>query len=543
MKLRRMLAALAAATLLTACTQNGSALHGGGHRHPWTIPGEFRWADAEDIDNLNPLLSTETLVNDLSSFTMGYFFVFDDKGNAIPSLCLQVPTKANGLISRDGKALTFKLRHGVVWHDGKPFTSADVAFTVKLIMDPHTNVLTREGWDLITRVDTPDAYTVVFHLKKPYAAFVNHYFTPIGNPAILPKHLLEGVEINRAAYNSLPIGLGPFRYVRWARSNEVVMEAFPHWWGGAPKLKRVIFKVIPDANSAAVALQTHAIDAYVRVATFQFQSVERTPDTRTIAHDVTTYGHIDFNMKNPILADPQVRQALARAIDVRLLWQKVDHGAGYLACTPISHLSWAHDPSVSCYSFDLKAAAAQLDRDGWKMRPDGLRHRNGETLRFDFAGNTGNPGLDSRVILIQQWFRSIGVGLDYTRYPTNKLFASYYAGGVVATRRYDLSSFAWTVAPDPDLTNLISCKRISPLGQNYMGYCDRAVDRALEDALLSYDRARRRADYILVQELLAKDVPFIVLSQRTDHITFNDDFTGLDPGPQQTFWNPQDISD
>ena len=354
--------------------------------------------------------------------------------------------------------------------------------------------------------------------------------------------MLAGVEINRAAYNSLPVGLGPFRYVRWARGNEVVMEAFPRWWGGPPKLKRVIFKVIPDANSAAVALQTHAIDAYVRVATFQFQSVERTPGTRTIAHDVTTYGHIDFNLKNPILADPQVRQALARAVDVRLLWQKVDHGAGYLACTPITHLSWAYDTNAPCYSFDLKAAAAQLDRDGWKMGPDGLRHRKGETLRFDFAGNTGNPGLDSRVILIQQWFRSIGVALDYTRYPTNKLFASYYAGGVVATRRYDLSSFAWTVAPDPDLTNLIACKRISPFGQNYMGYCNPAVDRALEDALLNYEPARRRADYILVQELLAKDVPFIVLSQRTDHITFDDDFTGIDPGPQLTFWNPQEIS-
>src|SRR5579864_9836412 len=103
MKLRRMPAALAAAMLLSACTQSGGLLHGGGHRHPWTIPGTFRWADAEDIDNLNPLLSTETLVNDLSSFTMGYFFVFNEKGVAIPSLCLQVPTKANGLISADGK--------------------------------------------------------------------------------------------------------------------------------------------------------------------------------------------------------------------------------------------------------------------------------------------------------------------------------------------------------------------------------------------------------------------------------------------------------
>jgi peptide/nickel transport system substrate-binding protein len=539
----RACAALVLGAALVSCTANGGSRTAGSHQmHSWTIPGTLRWADGEDIDNLNPLLSTETLVNDLSSFTMGYFFLFDDKGNAIPSLCLKVPTRANGLISADGKSLTFRLRHGVVWHDGKPFTSADVAFTVKTILDPRTNVLTREGWDLITRVDTPDAYTVIFHLKKPYAAFINHYFTPVGNPAILPKHLLQGVDINRNAYNSLPVGLGPFKYVRWARGNDVVMEAFPQWWGGAPKLKRVIYKIIPDANSVFVALQSHAIDMYVRVPTFQYQSVARTPDTRTIAHDVTRYGHIDFNLQNPMLADPQVRQALARAIDVRQLWQKIDHQAGFLACTPISHLSWAYDPNAPCYSFDLKAAAAQLDRDGWKLGADGLRHKNGSTLRFDFAGNTGNPGLDSRVLMIQEWFKAIGVGLDYTRYQTNRLFASYAAGGIAATRKYDLASYAWTVAPDPDLTNLVACSRISPRGQNYLAYCNPEVDRALQDALTHYEPSRRRADYILMQEIMARDVPFIVLSQRTDHVTFNDDFTGVNPGPQMMFWNPQDIS-
>src|SRR5581483_3775566 len=125
---------------LVSCSANNGQRGAGSHQlHSWTIPGTLRWADGEDIDNLNPLLSTETLVNDLSAFTMGYFFLFDDKGNAIPSLCLKVPTKANGLISADGRSLTFKLRHGVLWHDGKPFTSADVSFTVKLILDPHTN--------------------------------------------------------------------------------------------------------------------------------------------------------------------------------------------------------------------------------------------------------------------------------------------------------------------------------------------------------------------------------------------------------------------
>jgi peptide/nickel transport system substrate-binding protein len=533
----RALAAVIACLLLAACT--GGAQIG---RHRWTVPGTFRWADGEDIDNLNPLLSTETLVNDLSAFTMGYFFMFDEHGNPVPSLCLQVPTRANHLISSDGKSLTFKLRRGVVWHDGVPFTSADVAFTVKTILDPKTNVLSRQGWDLITRVDTPDSYTAVFHLSKPFAAFINRFFTPVGNPAILPKHLLEGQDVNHAAYNGLPVGLGPFKYVRWSRGSEVVMEAFPRWWGGSPKLKRVVFRVIPDANTMMTALQTHEIDAYVRVPNNQYLQVQQVPDTRTLSYDTFTYGHIDFNVTNPILSDVQVRQALARAIDLRTLWAKVDHRSGFLACTPVSHLSWAYDPHAQCYPFDLKAAAAQLESDGWRMGTDGLRHKNGRALRFAFAGNTGNPGLDSRVLLIQQWFKQIGAGLEYFRYPTDKLFASYAAGGVVATRHYDLTSYAWGPPPDPDFTNLVACSAISPKGQNYMGYCNPAVDAELNDALQTYDRAARKADYVAMQQHLSADAPFVVLSQRTEHLTYNDDFRNIKPGPVMDFWNAQEIS-
>lgn len=534
---RRFIASLCLLAALAGCS-GGAA----GGRHRWTQPGELRWSDAEDVDNLNPLLSTETLVNDLSAFTMGYFFVFDDQGNVVPSLCLTVPSKENGLISKDGKRLTFKLRHGVVWHDGAPFTSDDVAFTVKTILDPKTNVLTRTGWDQIERVETPDKYTAVFVLKAPFAAFVNRFFTPVGNPAILPKHILAGTDVNRAPYNALPVGLGPFKYVKWARGNEIVMEAFPRWWGGKPKLNRVVFRVIPDANTALTQLRSHEIDLYVRVPNNKYEEAAQTPQTRSVDSDSASYGHLDFNLANPVLADVRVREALARAVDRRELWDKVDHRSGFLACTPVPRRSWAYDAKAPCYDFDLKKASSLLDAAGWTRGSDGLRHKNGQTLSLNFAGNTGNPGLDSRVLLIQGWFKQIGVALDYKRYPTNQLFAAYAAGGIVATRHYDLSSYAWSLPPDPDISNLVACSRISPAGQNYMAYCNREVDRRLDDALTHYEQPRRKADYIAVQEMLGRDVPFVVLSQRTDHDTFNDDLKGLKPGPYMLFWNPQELS-
>lgn len=538
---RALRAALALLVALGGCTRVDTG-SGSGARHAWTIPGEFRWADGEDVDNLNPLLSTQTVVEDLSSFTMGFFFKFGPHNVPVPDLCLVVPTQENHLISADGKTITFKLRHGVKWQDGAPFTSADVVFTMGLIADPKTNIATRDGWDKVTRVDAPDAYTVVFHLSQPYAVFMNKFFTPIGNPAILPKHLLAGQDVNKAAYNRLPVGTGPFKYVRWARNNEIVMEANPSYWGGKPKLNRVVFKIIPDSNTVASELKTHEIDAFVRVPASMWLDVRGTPATKTIGHDTTSYGHVDFNVKNPVLADVRVRRALAYAIDRKTLWEKVDRESGFLTNSMVTHLSDMYDPKTPDYPFDLARARALLEEAGWKMGQDGLRHKGADTLRFTFAGNVGNPGLDARVVLIQSWYKQIGAALDYHRYQTNQLFASYAAGGIVATRKYDLASYAWTVAPEPDPTNLVACSKISPAGQNYMGYCNPKVDALLADAIAHYGKARRRADLFQVQQLLGSDVPFVVLSQRTDHVTYNDDLKGLDPGPSMTFWNPQNLS-
>ena len=524
-----------AALLLAGCSTSDNVSHNGARDHV------LRWSDGEDIDNLNPLLSTETLVNDLSSFTMGYFFVFDARGNPVPSLCLKVPTQENGLISRDGKSMTFKLRHAVLWQDGAPFTSADVAFTVRTILDPKTNVLTRDGWDDIASVDTPDRYTAIFRLKRPYAAFLNRFFTPIGNPAILPKHLLQGHDINHDPYNALPVGLGPFKYVRWNRGNDVEMVPFDRYWGNRPKLREVIYEVVPNVNSLLTMVGSGELDAYVRVPTAQLDDARAIAGTRTIGYDTLSYGHIDFNASRPALRDPRVRRALAQAIDVKYLWEAVDRRSGFLACTPISHLSWAFDAHAPCYPFDLKAAAKLLDEAGWKMGADGIRHKDGLALSLQFAGSTGNPGLDARVLIIQRWFKQIGAALQYRTYTTNQLFASFAAGGIVASGKYDLTSYAWSLPPDPDIRNLVACTRFPPAGQNYLHYCDRSVDRALDDALLTYDRLKRRADYVFVQQRLARDVPFVVLTQRTDHITARSGVTGLRPGPSMIFWNPTQI--
>jgi peptide/nickel transport system substrate-binding protein len=500
----------------------------------------FSFTEGEDIDSLNPILTTEVLGNDLSMLTQGYLVTFDQRNRLVPSLCLRVPTQTNHLISQDGRTITYELRRGVRWHDGHPFTAADIAFSVRTILNPHVNTASTLGYDQISRLDTPNDHTVVVHLKRPYAPFVSIFMTPAIGSGILPKHILQGQDVNRAAYNSLPVGLGPFQYVSWSRGSSIQLKAFDGWWGGRPKLRRIEYKIIPDASTAITQLRTRELSAFGRVPNDQYVGASTISQTRTLNYDSTAYEHIDFNNESPLVRDVRVRQALAHAIDVRTIVQKADHGAGVLACTPIPVSSWAYYSETSCYDYNLTTAGNLLDAAGWRMRSDGIRYKDGVPLRLTLVSTVGNLSRDETAIIIQAAFHRIGVPLQYIHYQANQLFAN--VNGILASGKYDLGMYAWYWGADPDISTLYACSQRPPHGQNYSRYCNPQVDALLSDALVTYDRAKRRADYVRIQKLIAQDVPSVVLFQWVDHLTADTRFSNLAPGPILLFTKPAAIS-
>ncbi|HEY1656606.1 MAG TPA: peptide ABC transporter substrate-binding protein [Candidatus Tumulicola sp.] len=500
----------------------------------------FSFTEGEDVDNLNPVLTNEILVTDLSVLTQGYLITFDARNRLVPSLSLQVPTAANHLISADGRTITYMLRRGVHWQDGYPFTAADVAFSAKTIVDPKVNASSTLGYDQITSVATPDDYTVVVRLKRPYAAFVALFLTPGVGSGILPKHLLQGKEINHAEYNALPVGLGPFKYTRWLRGSSVEMAAYDGWWGGRPKLRSIVYRIIPDASTAISQLSTRELSAFGRVPDEQYLAARGTPHTRTLDFATTAYEHVDFNVQNPILQDRRVRQALAHAIDVKMIVQKVNHGSGILSCSPIPVSSWAYDSATPCFGYDLPAARRLLDAAGWKLHSDGIRYKSDVPLRLTLVSTSGNLSRDETALIMQAAFKDIGVPLQYVRYQANALFANQT--GILSMGKYDLSIYAWYWGADPDISNLYSCAQRPPHGQNFSRYCSPQVDALLAQALAHYDRATRRAYYRRVQQIVGTDVPSVVLFQHVDHLTADDRFRHLDPGPFQLLTRPGDIS-
>jgi peptide/nickel transport system substrate-binding protein len=500
-----------------------------------TIPHVLRIGDTQDFDNLNPHLATAITLGNLSSLTMAYLARYDHDNRPAPELATEIPTQKNGGISKDGRAITWHLRRGVKWSDGEPFDADDVVWSTNAVNNPANNEVGRDGWDLITKIDEPDKYTVVYHLKKPYAAYLPTFFASAGaNPCILPKHLLASLpNINTAPYNSKPVGIGPFRYTEWVRGDHVTLEANPYYWRGQPKLKKIIYKIVPDRNTLLTQLQTGEIDVWAYVpAAF----VDRATAFATVAHvrrPGMVYDHLDFNTTHPALAERAVRAALRLAVDRETMMKKISHGVGILQETPVSPANPFYTTPPPLTPFDVAKANAMLDQAGWKLGADGIRAKNGVKLDLDFGAITGSQDADSRIELIRSNWKQIGVSLDVKHYNSALFFA--VSGGIVYGGKFDVVAFGWQLSPTGAINSQNACELIPPHGQNVTRLCDPRLQRLLDEQSVSYDETRRKALLAQSLRIIDEDVPYVVLQVREDVHVFNKDLTGWRPNTSTPF--------
>ncbi len=537
--MRRILGlALAVAFAFAACSKQG----GGGTQerfNSWTRPHVLRYATAEDVSSLNPLLIQQTTLGMMSSLTMAWLVKWDRNNHPFPELATQVPSMQNGGVSRDGLTITYHLRKGVKWSDGAPFTADDVVWTYHAVMNPANNIVSRAGWDRITTAAEPDKYTVVFHLGKPYSPFVTTFFSSGGaNPCVLPKHLLaQYPNINHVAYNSLPIGIGPFKYKAWERAQRVVMVPNPLYWRGMPKLKEIDFDIIPDRNTVMTSLQAHVLDLWYPVPGSYYigQHLNTLPGFTAILQPAYYTAYMEFNVQRPAMRDAAVRHALEQAMDRRTIIQKIRFGANYLQEQPAPHTSPYWQPGIALVPFDIAAANRTLDAAGWKRGPDGVRAKQGQKLNLEFATSIGTPDTDRMIELVRQWWKQIGVGLVVKHYPANLYFDTYQAGGILYNGKWDVALVNWGDDPIGDFSNLYACDQIPPNGQNVVRWCNPTANKAMHDLFAHYDQAQRNQDVAIVERQLQKDTPAVVIYGSEDIFFFNKDLRGFHPGAVTQF--------
>lgn len=532
---RRLLAlSLLCAWIATGCTRTagGGAVQG---RHSWTVPHVLRLADISDPDNLNEYLSTMDLVYFLSSLLYSYMVVANDRGELEGDLATEVPSLQNGGISKDGKTYVYHLHRNVRWHDGVPLTSADVKFSWQAVVNPNNNTLHREGYTEIASIDTPDAYTVVVHLRRRYPPFVSKFFTPLqeGGKPVLPAHVLSKyASINQVPFNSAPIGSGPFKFVKWERGREIVLTRNDAYFKGKPKLQRVEYYVIPNDQTVLNEMRLHHVDLIASPPATLYEQYRKLTDVTTELAPWNSQSLLILNESHPGLDDPRVRQALTMSIDYDAVIAKLTHGSGEPAhdYIPPTAIGYTKNPP---FRYDPAAANALLDSAGWRRGPDGVRTRNGARLEYTLDIIAGSDSGRMLSVQVQQYFAAIGVRLSMKTYAYNAIFTP---DGPIYGNRYDFATYGVTLGWDPDLSYYVGCDSFYPKGENVYRYCNRQVDAFERQGLKTDEPKERAAAYSRAEALMWRTIPYIPLYERRRIIVRSPDLVNFAVNPSSTPW-------
>ncbi len=504
---------------------------------PGGARGTLRYVFITEPLTLNPVLTTNTDEENLSALFFDLLVVTDDRGRIIPQLASRVPTVGNGDIAKDGLSITFHLRRNVKWQDGVPFTSKDVKFTWEAVMNPRNNVSSRTGYDLVTRVDTPDPYTAIFRLKKIYAPAVLTFFSGGQTPRIIPEHLLgKESSLNQVDFNQHPIGTGPFKVVSWNRGQSIELVANDDYFLGKPKLARILIQFVPSTTTAGVMLKTRETDL-AQLDSATYREVRDNPAIRTLLAPQFTFIDLQLNVSRPVLRDVRVRRAIAYAIDRESIVQKDTFGTGEIADEDIAPISWAHTSDVAHYAYDPAQATALLDAAGWKPGSDGIRVKDGKRLTLEMAEAAGGTTGHNEDVQVQQMLAAVGIEVTIKVVGASLFFAPASQGGVLPSGNFDLANTGWSSSADPDNSPLFTCSAVAPAGQNVSRYCNPALDAEERVALGSYDLAVRKRAYAKIERILSEDLPMVFLYYPKARFGMNPSLQGFSPNGVTVTWN------
>jgi peptide/nickel transport system substrate-binding protein len=510
-RMLRLLAFLAA-VVLAACAPAGAP---GGTR-------TLRLATAQEPHSLLPLVAQSITENELLRLIYDPLIACDAAGRAVPALAAAVPTRANGGISADGLTITYRLRRGVRWHDGTPFTSADVLASFRAVMDPRSVVQSRHGYDDVARVETPDAYTVRFRLKRRFAPFVGTVFAESDAPYYLaPAHLLRGGPLTRSSLNSAPVGTGPFAFVRWARGDRLELAANEHYWNGKPAIARITIRFLADENTQLVGLRGGDLDG-VLVMSANAAALARTiPHVRVATSALNAYwGVMMNNQPGHATADVRVRRAIAAAIDARAFRANVTHGFYAPTIADLPPVLWAADRALKPPAHDPALARRLLAEAGY-----GPSH----PLALELAILQSSQTHRVEAVAVQAELRAVGADVRIHPYLGNVFDAPIAEGGIIPRGRYDLAFYGWYAGMDPDDSGQFTCDQRPPNGYDHSFYCSAEMDAAQRAALASYDQRVRKRAYARIEALLLRDVPIDFLASPVAISALRDDVTGFSP--------------
>jgi peptide/nickel transport system substrate-binding protein len=491
--------------------------------------GQVRITLNQEPDTLNPFYSGLRATFTVTQAIFNGLVVVNEQGNYEGDLAAEVPTTQNGGVSPDGLTITYKLRQGVKWADGQPFTADDVKFTYEAIMNPANTISGKSVYDKIEAFNVTDQYTFELKMKEPYAAYASFFSYPLG---ILPRHVLGTLpDLNKAEFNRMPFGTGPYRVTDWQAANFIQLEANPNYYKGAPKIGRVVVRIVPDKNTQLAQVRANETDVAVDLNEADAVEVEKISGWKPFAIAGLTSDRLFLNLAepgvadgskpHPILGDEQVRQALEFGINKQQLVDRVLFGKTQVASSDYP-VGWAA-PNLAPTPYDPERAKTLLDEAGWRPGADGIREKNGQKLHLTIASTSGNTLRENVEQLMQATWKAIGVDLEIKNATAAVLVGEWSENGLVQRGNFDIAYYGFTPGIDPSgtLSPRFHSKQIPQEsnqgeGDNGMRYRDPEVDQWLDEADRTLDQERRKELYGNVMRRVADDVPVIYLYNRAN---------------------------
>jgi len=537
--MKRLVALVIAASVIAGCSKAGTDTTSATGEHSWTKPGILRIAIQSEPKNLNMLLASNTTDNMIDRLIFDPLTTADPQGRIQPALAETVPTAENGGISKDGLTVTYHLRKGVKWSDGVPLTSKDVKFSWQAMMNKNNNVVSSHGFDEVQSIDTPDDTTVIVHLKEKFAPIVSEFFGESDSPVgIVPAHLLaKYADVNRIPYNNEPVGSGPFKLSEWVKGDHITLVPNANYYKGAPGLKQIVIRIIPDENTSLNELQTHDIDWMFEPSFATYATLRAMPDVLVHYNNINGYEGVQLNTSHPPLDNKNVRLAITLAIDKQRLLDTLTFGQQKLATEDLPDFMWAYNKNVTVNAFNPAKAKQLLAGEGYTAGANGMLAKGGQPLSLLLVSNGSNATRKKAAVLMQQMLHQVGIDVQIKYFDGATLFAPAGNGGILQGGKFDMGLSGWFAGVDPDNASNYVSKNIPPGGYNYTRYKSAAMDAAQHDALTNYDIPTRTKAYATIEELLATDNPQIFFWWDRQAQAVSPDFKGFDPNPVTESWN------
>jgi peptide/nickel transport system substrate-binding protein len=441
--------------------------------------------------------------------------------------------------SRDCLDLTFRLRRNVRWHDGRPFTADDVVFTYETMINPKTPTAYREDFRAVDTVTAPDPHTLHVRYKRPHAKALQSWGT-----WILPRHVLETYvregRLREAPQNrSNPVGTGPYRFSEWKPGEKVVLVANQDYFEGRPYLSRIVYRIIPSQATIFLELKAKGIDSAgpAGLTALQFKRQTDFPAFRKaynkFQYQDNSYTYLGFNLSDPRFADRRVRQAFAHAINKRELIDGVRLGLGREATGPYKPGTWAYNPNVRTYPYDMDKARELLAAAGWRTRnADGVLVKDGQPFAFVLRTNQGNDERRKVAEIVQASLKDLGVRVDIQVIEWASFLKEY-----IKKKRFEAIILGWGIGLDPDQYEVWHSSKMGPDDLNRIGYANPEADEMLEKGRASCVEAERKKYYDRFQEILAEDEPIVFLYFRDALPVVSSRVHGIVPSPNGIRYN------